>query len=360
MNLSDIIEPLLNWYEAEKRDLPWRVSKDPYRVWISEIMLQQTRVEAVKGYFVRFLTALPDVSALAGVPEQQLLKLWEGLGYYNRARNLQKAAQQVMERFQGALPESYEELLTLPGIGSYTAGAIASIAFGKPVPAVDGNVLRVLSRLTANYDDIADPKTKCAAEDMLRKVMPAGRCGEFNQSLMELGAVICVPNGPPDCERCPLAGLCEARKQGIALELPVKTAKKPRRIEQHTILLLVRDDLLAIRRRKGKGLLAGLWELPSALGTLTREQAVSQARSFGLEPLRAEELCAAKHIFTHVEWHMTGWRITVAESIPMQGGLVWAKPEQLREEYPLPSAFRAYLTPFLDANPSPSQILKSD
>ncbi|WP_101909506.1 A/G-specific adenine glycosylase [Marasmitruncus massiliensis] len=358
MNLSDIIEPLLNWYEAEKRDLPWRVSKDPYRIWISEIMLQQTRVEAVKGYFARFLTALPDVSALAGVPEQQLLKLWEGLGYYNRARNLQKAAQQVMERFQGVLPENYEDLLTLPGIGSYTAGAVASIAFGKPVPAVDGNVLRVLSRLTANYDDIADPKTKRAAEDTLRAVMPAGRCGEFNQSLMELGAVICVPNGPPDCGRCPLAGLCEAKKRGTALELPVKSAKKPRRIEQHTILLLVRDDLLAIRRRKGKGLLAGLWELPSAPGMLTREQAVSQARTFGLEPLRAEELCGAKHIFTHVEWQMTGWRVTVAESSPMQSGLIWAKPEQLREEYPLPAAFRAYLAPFLEENPESSQTSK--
>ena len=351
MNLSDIIEPLLNWYESEKRDLPWRVNEDPYRIWISEIMLQQTRVEAVKGYFARFLTALPNISALAEIPEQQLLKLWEGLGYYNRARNLQKAAQQVVERFQGALPESYEDLLTLPGIGSYTAGAVASIAFGKPVTAVDGNVLRVLARLTANYNDIADPKTKRAAEDMVRAVMPAGRCGAFNQSLMELGAVICVPNGPPNCKHCPLAGLCEAKKRGIALELPVKSAKKPRRIEQHTILLLVRDNLLAIRRRKGKGLLAGLWELPSAPGTLTREQAVLQTRSCGLEPLRAEELCGAKHIFTHVEWQMAGWRITVAESSPMQAGLIWAKPEQLREEYPLPSAFRAYLAPFLEANP---------
>lgn len=349
MILSNIIEPLLAWYEREKRDLPWRRSKDPYQIWISEIMLQQTRVEAVKGYFARFLSALPDIYALAQVPEQQLLKLWEGLGYYNRARNLQKAARQVTQEFGGILPADYEKLLTLPGIGNYTAGAIASIAYDLPTPAVDGNVLRVLSRITANYADIAAPKTKRAAESALREIMPAGRCGEFNQSLMELGAVVCVPNGPPECGRCPLADLCKARVAGIAEELPVKAAKKPRRIEQHTIFLLVCDDKLAIRRRKARGLLAGLWELPSSPRALDWEEAVVQARTFGLEPLRAEPLCSAKHIFSHIEWQMTGWKITVAQNSPMKNGLIWATPEQLRQDYALPSAFRTYLACFLEA-----------
>lgn len=349
MNLSAIIRPLLTWYVQEKRDLPWRRSADPYHIWISEIMLQQTRVEAVKGYFTRFIAALPDVYALAQVEEQQLMKLWEGLGYYNRARNLQKAAVQITERFDGNLPADYDALLSLPGIGPYTAGAIASIAFDLPVPAVDGNVLRVLSRLTASYDDIASDKTKRAAQQLLLKKMPKLDCGAFNQSLMELGAVICVPNGSPACERCPLAHLCKAKKKGIAEELPIKTAKKPRKIEHRTILVMVRDNRLAIQRRKGRGLLAGLWELPSVEGTLEWEQAVAQARTFGLEPLRAKPLCKAKHIFSHIEWHMTGWSIDIAEDAPTKDHLIWATSEQLHSLYALPTAFRAYLKSFLDS-----------
>lgn len=350
MDLSAIITPLLTWYTKEKRDLPWRRSLDPYHIWISEIMLQQTRVEAVKGYYTRFISALPDVYALAKVPEQQLMKLWEGLGYYNRARNLQKAAGQIVDQFDGKLPADYEKLLTLPGIGPYTAGAIASIAYGIPVPAVDGNVLRVLSRITASYENIAAPKTKRAAEQALLKIMPSGQCGEFNQSLMELGAVVCVPNGPPECDRCPLADLCKARAEGIVEELPIKTAKKPRKVELRTIFVLVCDNRLAIRRRKSSGLLAGLWELPSADGTLEWEQAVAQARTLGLEPLRAKPLGSAKHIFSHIEWHMIGWMIEIAQDSPMQNDLIWATPEQLRKEYALPTAFRAFLASFYDAS----------
>ncbi|MCI8650249.1 MAG: A/G-specific adenine glycosylase [Anaerotruncus sp.] len=341
-HLTEIIPLLLAWYDKQKRDLPWRQEVTPYRVWISEIMLQQTRVEAVKGYFARFLRALPTVQALAEVPEQQLLKLWEGLGYYNRARNLQRAAQDIMERFGGTLPNSYEQLLTLAGIGSYTAGAIASIAFQIPVPAVDGNVLRVLARLTADRADIADPRTKKVAEQMLLQIMPQQRPGDFNQALMELGATVCVPNGAPSCLCCPVRQLCEGYRQGIMLELPVKSAKKPRKIEQRTVLVLLRDGKLALRRREKKGLLAGLWELPNFEGCCNNAQAVAAVRSLGLEPLRAEPLMAAKHIFTHIEWHMTGWRVTVEDACEV-AGLVWVNPTQLQTDYPLPSAFSAFL-----------------
>ena len=344
LELAEIVSPLLEWYRQNARDLPWRRQPEPYRVWVSEIMLQQTRVEAVKGYFARFLAALPTPAALAAAPEGQLLKLWEGLGYYNRARNLQKAAKVVVERYGGQLPADYEALLSLPGVGRYTAGAVASIAFGLPEPAVDGNVLRVLSRLEADRSDIADPRTRAAAEQALRRVMPDGAPGAFNQALMELGALVCVPNGPPQCGRCPLAGLCQGRLQGVALDLPVKSSKKPRRIEQRTVLVVVRDNLTAIRRRPARGLLAGMWELPSLEGEADSRQAVEAVRRWGLEPLRVEPLGRAKHIFTHVEWHMSGLRVSVEEPREVPG-LVWALPGQLREDYPLPSAFRAYLDP---------------
>ena len=346
MRLEEIVEPLLGWYAENARDLPWRREVTPYRVWISEIMLQQTRVEAVKGYFARFISALPGPAELAAVDERELLKLWEGLGYYSRARNLRKAARVIMETYGGELPASHEELLTLPGVGPYTAGAVASIAFGLPEPAVDGNVLRVLSRLTADNSDIADPAVKRAAERTVRGIIPAGRAGAFNQALMELGATVCAPNGPPTCGRCPLAGLCAAHAAGNETAYPVKAAKKARRVEERTVLLLVRDELLALRRRPAKGLLAGLWELPNLPGALDGAGAVEVARTLGLAPLRVEPLGPAKHIFTHIEWHMTGYRVTVEEAQAGEG-LEWIDPRGLREDYPLPSAFSAYLAPYL-------------
>jgi len=347
MELSQITEPLLDWYAKNARVLPWRENATPYRVWVSEIMLQQTRVEAVKGYFLRFTEELPDITSLAAATEQQLLKLWEGLGYYNRVRNLQKAAQAMIERYDGELPASYDALLTLPGIGPYTAGAVASIAYGIPEPAVDGNVLRVVSRLTASYADIADLKVKRGVENSIRECIPKNSAGAFNQSLMELGATVCVPNGLPSCAVCPIHNLCEGYAQGIAIDLPVKTAKKPRRLEERTILLLVRDDLLAIRKRKDSGLLAGLWELPSLAGHLDSIQAIEAIRKWGIEPLRVEPLGESKHIFTHIEWHMTGLRIVVEDSRAVVG-LTWVDPKQLRGEYPVPSAFRSYLAPYLE------------
>lgn len=341
--LEQIVEPLLAWYEKNARDLPWRHGVTPYRVWISEIMLQQTRVEAVKGYFERFMQALPDVESLSSVEEKRLLKLWEGLGYYSRARNLKRAAALIMERYGGALPRSRDELLKLPGIGPYTAGAIASIAYGLAEPAVDGNVLRVLTRLEDDHSDIADAAVKRAAEKKLRAVIPQGRAGAFNSAMMELGATICGPNGPPECLCCPLRPLCIGYANGTAGDLPVKAAKKPRRIEERTVLVLTRDALLAVRRRPARGLLAGMWELPSVEGRLDDAKVIEAVRGFGLAPLRIAPLGDAKHIFTHVEWHMTGWRVTVEEPLEKEG-LEWIDPRRLQSDYPLPSAFRAYLT----------------
>lgn len=342
MELRMVVRPLLAWYAANARDLPWRRQVTPYRVWISEIMLQQTRVEAVKGYFERFLAVVPDIPALAALPEERLLKLWEGLGYYSRAKNLQKAAKICLVQYGGALPPDYEALRTLPGVGPYTAGAVASIAFGLPVPAVDGNVLRVWSRLCADGADIAEPATKARVEAAFSAVMPEGESGAFNQSLMELGATICLPNAAPNCENCPVQTYCEAHLSGKENEFPQKRKKAPRRVEEWTLLVLKREELLAIRRRAPKGLLASLWELPGLAGTLSQDEAVAAVRALGLEPLRVTELPPYKHIFTHVEWHVSGWQVKLAPE-GEGSGLTWASEEELRGRYALPSAFRPYM-----------------
>lgn len=331
---------LLDWYHRRARNLPWRDDPTPYRVWISEIMLQQTRVEAAKPYFLRFVDALPDIPALAACPEDALMKLWEGLGYYTRARNLQKAARLVMERYGGELPASYEELLSLPGVGEYTAGAVASIAFGLPCPAVDGNVLRVLSRLTASGQDIADPGTKREMREALRAILPP-EAGDFNQSLMELGACVCLPGGEPLCGDCPLAGLCRARAEGLQARLPVKAKKRPRRTEERTVLLLRRDGgRLALCRRPEKGLLAGMWEPVNLAGELDGEQIRETLEGMGFSVRSLAALPPVRHIFTHVEWRMTGWHCVVDGEPEPGSGIVWAGLDELAEKYPLPSAFR--------------------
>ena len=340
--LFGISQSLLYWYDANARILPWREEPSPYRVWVSEIMLQQTRVEAVKPYFEHFLQALPSIAALAAAPEQQILKLWEGLGYYNRVRNLQKAAQIVVEQYGGELPECYEELLTLPGIGTYTAGAIASIAFHIPVPAVDGNVLRVAARLLASHEDITKPQVKKAVEQAFTEIMPQKRAGDFNQSLMELGATVCLPNGVAKCELCPLNQFCRAHHQNIVMQLPVKTAKHPRKIEDRTVFVITCGSKAALRKREEKGLLAGLWELPNVEGTLSHVQAQQLLKDWGFVPHQVEPLKAAKHIFTHIEWHMNGWAVTV-DQMNRKSGFVWADMHALAETYTLPTAFQAYI-----------------
>ena len=327
---------LTEWYAASRRVLPWREDPTPYHVWISEIMLQQTRIEAVIPYYARFLAALPDVKALAECDENRLLKLWEGLGYYSRARNLHKAAKQILADFGGMLPRRAEELKKLPGIGDYTAGAIASIAYGEPEPAVDGNVLRVLSRLLAFDDDIMEQKTRRRVTDVLRAVYPSGEdAALLTEGIMELGETICIPNGEARCELCPLRALCRARDAGTVEKYPVKAAPKARRVEERTVLLLRCGERWAIRRRAGKGLLAGLWEFPNEPGSLDAEAAA--ARIPGV--LRCVPCGEAAHIFTHVEWHMRGYLIDCASELP---DYVWVTAAEIREAYSIPTAFRYF------------------
>ncbi len=341
--LKQIVKPLLSWYDGHARVLPWRENRHPYRVWVSEIMLQQTRVEAVKPFFERFIKALPDVKSLAECPEEELLKLWEGLGYYNRVRNMQKAAQTVMEQYDGAFPADYEKLLSLPGIGHYTAGAIGSIAFDIPMPAVDGNVLRVLARVKASYEDILKQSVKSSMEKEVRKIIPADRAGDFNQALIELGAIVCVPNGKARCGACPLAFCCMAREKGIVDELPKKKAKKERRLEQKTVLVLREGDRVGIRKRSAKGLLAGMYELPNLEGFLGENEVLEWIRKQGLSPLRILPLAGAKHIFSHVEWQMTGYAVSLEETEHMdRDGLFFTDAKETEEKYPIPAAFAAY------------------
>lgn len=307
---AETVPYLLQWYDYNRRILPWRENPTPYHVWVSEIMLQQTRVEAVKGYYDRFLNRLPDVAALAEAEEEVLLKLWEGLGYYNRVRNMQKAARVLMEKYGGEMPADYEAIRSLPGIGDYTAGAISSIAFGLPYPAVDGNVLRVMSRLTCSEEDIAKEQVKRKLKEDLTYAMPE-RSGDFNQSLMELGATVCLPNGKPLCEQCPVMHLCKAFHAGRETELPVKSGKKERRIEKRLVYLVLCDGKVLLHRREKKGLLAGLWEYPNVLAKTAEPEFLKELPSGGGSEtgftVRKDK--KAKHIFSHVEWHMEGVRI---------------------------------------------------
>ncbi len=342
--LRAMARPLLSWYEDHARSLPWRDDPTPYRVWISEIMLQQTRVEAVKPYFERFMAALPTVQALAAVEDDRLMKLWEGLGYYTRARNLKKAALMIEQRHGGALPASYEALLDLPGIGSYTAGAIASIAFGIPVPAVDGNVLRVISRVLGDREDIRQPAVKARMEREIREVMPSERTSQYNQGLIEVGAIVCVPGGEPRCGECPMESICLTRKQGLWKEIPVRGPLKKRKVEELTVCLIRRGDQVAIHKRPETGLLASLYELPNAPGHLEPEQVI---KAFGLpsELVEAvEPLPAAKHIFTHVEWHMAGYAVSLKAGgeTDGDGAFFFVERQAVKGKYPLPGAFKAY------------------
>lgn len=343
LDILDLIaKPLLSWYDAGRRILPWREEPTPYHVWLSEIMLQQTRVEAVKPYYDRFLKELPDIASLAAVEEERLLKLWEGLGYYNRARNLQKSARQIVSEYGGQMPGDYGELVKLAGIGSYTAGAISSIAFGNAVPAVDGNVLRVLSRLRMEERDIMDAKVKKDVEEELQCIMPKDRPGDFNQALMELGAMVCIPNGSPKCEECPLEEVCQAKAQGRVLDYPKKKAKKPRKIDKKTVLVIRYGQMAALQRRPDEGLLAGMYEFPCMDGHQSERKVIAYLKELGVAPIRIQKLAPAKHVFTHKEWHMTGYLIRVDELAGM-GGYVFARPEEIRGRYPVPSAYAAYL-----------------
>ena len=336
--LNRLPEALLPWYDENRRDLPWRKDKEPYHVWLSEIMLQQTRVEAVKGYYARFLTALPTIGDLAGCDDDALHKLWEGLGYYSRVRNLKKAANAVMERHGGLFPRSYAEVLALPGIGTYTAGAICSICYDLPTPAVDGNVLRVISRLTEDPTPIDSPTYKEAVRQALAEIYPQ-RAGDFTQALMELGATVCGPNRKPDCEKCPCASFCGGARHGTAERYPVKLPKKQRKIEEKTVFILSCDGKYALRKRPKTGLLADLWEFPNVPGKLELPQAMAAVEAMGLKPRDVFRQVSRGHIFTHVQWDMLGIYLEVAEPA---GAFTWMTAEQIRQEAALPTAFRQF------------------
>ena len=370
--LSQTVQPLLDWYRGHARVLPWRADREPYHVWLSEIMLQQTRVEAVRGYYARFLAAASvrevagyvllaggkrlrplltltaarlfgceraDLYDLAAAPEEQLLKLWEGLGYYNRARKAQECAREIAAR-GGVWPDTVEGLLALPGIGPYTAGAIASICFERPAAAVDGNVLRVCARVLDDATPIDNAAHKAALTAALSACYPAGHCGDFTQALMELGATVCGPNRAPQCEACPIAALCLAHAHGTAAALPVKAPKRAKRAEEHTVFCLRCGDRLAVERRPSSGLLAGLWQLPNTPGLLDERQAGAYASGQGLGDVRLRSARDGRHIFTHIVWTM---RCYTLECSAMPPRYHWATPEELREEISLPTAFRQFV-----------------
>lgn len=263
-DLRKIIEPIIEWYQNQEKTLPWKQDKEPYHIWVSEIMLQQTRIEAVKKYYTRFMKELPTIQDLAVVPEEKLLKLWEGLGYYSRARNLKKAAIQIEQEYEGKMPTNYADLLKLAGIGEYTAGAIASISYKEKVPAVDGNVLRVVSRVLASKEDVLLPETKRKITKALFEIMP-NEPGDFNEGLMELGEKICLPNTVPMCDKCPIQEFCRAHKENLTKEIPVRIKKQKRKIEKRTVFILEYQNQMAIRKREKTGILAKLYEFPNVI-----------------------------------------------------------------------------------------------
>ena len=355
--LVSIVEPLLAWYEQNRRPLPWRESPTPYHVWLSEIMLQQTRIEAVIPYYERFLAAYPSVAHLASADDEMLMKLWEGLGYYSRARNLKKAAKQIVEQHGGELPASYGALRALPGIGAYTAGAIASISFGLPEPAVDGNVLRVITRLTADESDITKEATKKSVTEALRNVYPTTprEAAAMTQALMELGERVCIPNGEPHCMDCPLGLLCRARARELTDRIPVRTPKKPRRIEKRTVLLMTANGKIALVKRPDTGLLAGLWEFP-CMPDHVDESAVSEyLTEGGVSPLSLSRNVDATHIFTHIEWHMQSYAAVCDREMTRWDGrpLVYVTPSELTRGYAVPTAYRVYVRAVLDFASTP-------
>ncbi len=341
--LEEIVEPLLEWYQENKRILPWRENKNPYCIWISEIMLQQTRIEAVKRYYARFMKELPTIQDLANVPEERLLKLWEGLGYYNRARNLQKAAKTIEEEYKGKMPNTYTELITLSGIGEYTAGAIASIAYNERIPAVDGNVLRVIARVLASEKDVLLPETKKEVTEELKRLMEKQdknfQAGDFNEALMELGELVCLPNGEPNCKECPLQRICIAHEKGVAQKLPVREKKIKRKEEDKTVFLLEsQDGKMAIRKRREKGVLNGMYELPNSKGRIEELKDIEEVlKQWNLKSTKIENIGEHQHIFTHITWKMVAYRITVEKE---NEEFIWISKKQLEKDYALPTAFK--------------------
>ena len=328
---------LTAWYSEGHRDLPWRSAPGAYEVWISEIMLQQTRAETVIPYYRRFLALFPDVFALADSNETELLKAWEGLGYYSRARNLKRAAREIVERYGGELPASVSELRRLPGIGDYTAGAIASIAFGIPAPAVDGNFERVFCRYFG-ISEVMDPPARKQLAGDAESLVPRDNPGAFANAVMELGATVCLPRSPK-CSVCPLEAECSARAQGDPEALPVKPKKKSQRVEVRSQMLVFgrRGVLLCCREER---LLQGLFVFPDREGDLTPEQMCAALEEMGIPAAYDAALGTARHVFTHIIWEMRIHAFRALEDSPAPEGARWADAATL-SELPLPSAVRA-------------------
>ncbi|MBQ9515869.1 MAG: A/G-specific adenine glycosylase [Ruminococcus sp.] len=338
--LDNITQPLIKWFEANKRPLPWREDRDPYHVWISEIMLQQTRIEAVMRYYRRFMEALPDIESLSKVDDDKLMKLWEGLGYYSRARNLKKAAQTITDEYNGIFPSRYSEIITLSGIGEYTAGAIASICFDEKVTAVDGNVLRVISRITGSRKNVLLPETKKDIAKKLQAILP-DESGKFNEALMELGEIVCLPNGAPDCAHCPLRENCTACQKDLTAEIPVRVKQLKRKREDKTVFLITDSEgRIAIEKRPDSGLLSGMYQLPNISGYYSIEELYSKLNEWNLSPADIRHHKDAKHVFTHIDWFMRAYRVTAAAP---NSRFVWVTLEELNAAYSLPTAFKKLL-----------------
>ena len=346
---EDFVKPVTGWYLKNKRDLPWRRTSDPYRIWVSEIMLQQTRVETVIEYYLRFMEALPSVGKLAACEDRMLLKLWEGLGYYRRAGNMKRAAEIIVEEYGGIFPDDPELIRKLPGIGSYTAGAVSSIAFGKPVPAVDGNVLRVWSRIRGCELNILDAKVKNTAEADMRNLLLQNeaegnpfRAGDINQAFIELGALVCVPGSEPRCDGCPAKLYCRAAMEGLTGVIPVRISKTSRKIEEKTVLIVRDGEKTAVVRRPDHGLLAGLYEFPCVDGYISEKEAVAFVEARGYDALHVRPLGEAVHIFSHKEWHMKGFEIRIGNVPEDSGRWIFASLRELQERWPVATAFSAY------------------
>ena len=337
-NLNNLPAAVLAWYHAGHRELPWRKDRQPYHVWLSEIMLQQTRVEAVKRYYTRFLEKLPTITHLAQCDDELLHKLWEGLGYYSRSKNLKKAAQVILQKFGGEFPREYALVRGLPGIGDYTAGAICSICYDMPTAAVDGNVMRLMARLTDDATPIDLPERKQEVKRQLEKLYPP-QAGDFTQGLMELGATLCGPNREPQCHMCPCAHFCLGYRHGTAKDLPVKSPPKARRRQKLTVFVLRCGDSYALRKRPEKGLLAGLWEFPNVEGQLELSQVLRWLTEQGLKTKEILRQVQREHIFTHIHWDMTAYYLEVEQP---SGDFAWHTDSQIRNQAALPTAFRQF------------------
>ncbi|MCI8347485.1 MAG: A/G-specific adenine glycosylase [Bacilli bacterium] len=339
--MEKCIHDILDWYQKNKRDLPWRRGCNPYHVWISEVMLQQTRIETVIDYYHRFLQKLPSIESLATVPEEDLFKLWEGLGYYTRAKNLKKSAQIIINQYHGEFPHEYHELITLPGIGDYTASAISSICFQKKKATIDGNVLRVYTRFYNNDLNISLLKTRKEIGKKIEEIIP-NESGDFNQALMEIGEVLCIPNGIPHCNRCPLHSRCLAGKYSNYALFPKRQLKREKKTLEYTIFIFNFENTYAISKRNNEGILHQLWQFPNVEGTLTKTQVEAYLNSKRISYSKIKEFITYTHVFTHQKWKMISYYIELGKPIG-NNQMLFLSIDKIIKDYAIPTAFQPFL-----------------